>query len=174
MKDIFRKYRSPYFVETGSLDGKGIDAALSAGFNNVISIELSNRHYRFCRDKYKNRSEVTIVHGDSGLILGDVISEINDKITFWLDSHYSGGGTASGCEPVPLMRELQWIKDHHVKEHTILIDDMRLLRDKANEWSYLTFDENDLISFLKTINGNYKISYEDTSRSEKDVLVCRL
>ena len=39
----FKKYPNPVFVETGSLMGDGIQQALEAGFQKVISIELSEK-----------------------------------------------------------------------------------------------------------------------------------
>lgn len=172
--EIFAQCLSPYFIETGSYFGSGIYAAINAGFENIISIELSKVHYDFCEKKFWNNSKVKLIHGDSGLILSNVIANVNDQITFWLDGHHSGSNTASGCEPVPLIKELEQIKNHHIKKHIILIDDLRLLRNKDAEWSYLDYDETDLISFLKTINKDYQISYQDTVRGEKDILICRL
>ena len=39
MRHDFKKYLNPVFIETGSLQGKGIQAAIDAGFQKVISIE---------------------------------------------------------------------------------------------------------------------------------------
>ena len=119
------------FIETGSLFGCGIKRAIAAGYKKIISIELAEYYYQFCKShfsQYGNRVE--IVHGDSGKILGDVINKFNEPMTFWLDGHYSGGSesgvpeTAGANVQSPLMAELEFIRNHPIKTHAILVDDL--------------------------------------------------
>jgi hypothetical protein len=93
--------------------------------------------------------------------------------TFWLDAHWCGGETAGRGMTIPLMKELQIIERHRVKRHTILIDDMRMIRSKSEpEWCF-AYTEQDLIDMLLTINPAYQISY-DYGVDVNDVLIAKL
>lgn len=165
---VFHKYPNPVFVETGSHTGDGIQLALDAGFSRVISIELSDKYYNYCRQRFANDSRVTIVQGDTAFILYDVIKEIDDRITFWLDGHHSCGDTALGAFWAPLMQELDAIKRHHRNDHTILIDDMRCWKEPNPVHG---FYEPDLIAKLKSIRNDYILTREDTPAAPQDILV---
>jgi hypothetical protein len=58
-------------------------------------------------------------------LLPAILSRINKPCLFWLDGHYSAGGTAKGEKNTPIMEELTAIHFHPVKNHIILIDDAR-------------------------------------------------
>jgi len=165
--NIFNKYLNEYFVETGSFNGGGISWALDSGFKNVVSIELSELYYNKCKELYKTKDNVFLYLGDSSIILGDIIRSINTPMTFWLDGHYSGGDTAIGKYNSPLMQELDIIKDHPIKTHTILIDDMRCWNDLHE------FNKNDILNKLEEINKDYEITYED-GFIDKDILVAKI
>lgn len=173
MKHKFKKYVNQIFIETGSYTGDGIQAAINAGFPKIISIELSNKYYEQCKKRFKNNENVTIVLGDSINVLPEVLKNINERCTFWLDGHCSGGDTASGKYLVPLMQELLIIKEHHIKNHTILIDDMRLLKNHLAEWSNLNYSVKDIEETLLSINEEYKINYE-YGMVEDDILVAKI
>ena len=160
MKRDFKKYLNPYFIETGSYKGEGIQAALDAGFEKVISIELSVKYYRICRDKFRDNWRVKLFWGDSIYFLPIILKLIdNKKFTFWLDAHYSGGDTAEGR--VPILKELEIITAR--KGDTILIDDMRLYR---KGWDGITDKDIE-----KALVG-YDISYE-YGVAENDILVAQ-
>ena len=166
-KENFEKYPNEYFIETGSYMGDGIKQALDAGFKNIISIELSDKYYNLCKNRFANDNRVTIVRGDSYKVLPDVIKNINSSITFWLDGHHSSGDTAIGDYWAPLIQELDVIKNHKINIHTIMIDDMRC-------WEFLNpvhgFYKEDIISKLKEINKDYKFEYQD-GLQPNDILV---
>ena len=161
MKINFHPYISPVFLETGSYLGDGISAAIMAGFEEIYSIELSKKYYEHCKRKFSNNPNVHIIFGDSALILQSIINSIDKKITFWLDGHYSSGDTACGAYKVPLIQELEQIKSHPIKNHTILIDDIRLLRTKQNEFCDIKENIFDIEKIITSINKDYKISYID-------------
>ena len=120
-----------------------------------------------CRAKFgADYERIKLYYGDSGEILGDVISKINTPITFWLDGHYSGEETADSC---PLMKELEHIKSHPINTHTILIDDLRCwTKDQYG------FDLDDVKNKLKEINPNYIFSYESKDKFKDDILVAKV
>jgi len=49
-------YKNPYFLETGSYLGDGIEKAISAGFQTIISIELSQKYFELCTKKFSMHS----------------------------------------------------------------------------------------------------------------------
>ena len=152
--EIFKKYSNRYFVETGTHLGEGLQFALNAGFTWIRSVELDNRLFGRMDVLYGNNQHVTLYHGKSQELLKKMIRDINEPITFWLDAHYSGSGTARSEIDAPLLQELQIIRDHHIENHTILIDDIRLLGQK--ELSFITLEQ------IKNIfKENYKFSFEN-------------
>jgi ribosomal protein S17E len=159
--NILQKYMNRVFVETGSHAGEGIQSALDCGFNKIISIELSEKYYNFCVNRFKSNDKVVLVQGDVEIMLEGVISRLNEPITFWLDAHYSGDDTALGMQGDPIYEELEIIKQHPIKIHTLLIDDIRGMNvDKLKEK-------------VLEINENYQISFED-GFVPNDVLVAKI
>lgn len=168
--EVFKKYPNSYFIETGSYLGEGIDNAIKAGFENIISIELSKKYFDICQYRFKNYANVKIYYGDSYKILPEIINNINKPITFWLDGHHSAGDTALGDYYAPLLQELDAIREHSINTHTIMIDDMRCWAEPNPVHGF--FYPN-IIDKLHSINPNYTLTYED-GFVEKDVLVALL
>lgn len=166
---IFAENPNQYFIETGSYLGDGINFALQAGFQNIISIEIADKYYSHCSNRFANEPKVQVIKGDSAIILWDIIKTIDAPITFWLDGHCSGGDTGQGIAYCPLLHELAHIEKHPIKTHTILIDDVRCWQD-FNPVHGLTIE--DCIAKLKLINPAYQISYADGFVKD-DVLVCK-
>ena len=158
---ILKRYINPYFIETGSHIGNGIQSAIDSGFDDIISIELSEKYYNICKEKFKYNSKIALVFGDAELVLLDVINKIDNKITFWLDGHDSGDDTAAGLHADPIFQELEIIKQHKIKEHTILIDDIRGM------------DVNKLKEKILEINNDYVITFED-GYVPNDILVAKI
>jgi FkbM family methyltransferase len=149
----FKPFISSYFVETGTAESWTVDRILGAGFKFIHSIEIDPKLAEIAMKKYKNNPNVRIWHGDSGSILYDVIADINEPITFWLDTssrQYNLNG-----ENTPILRELDAIRRHHIKNHIIIIDDMHCT-------GTLLFDfitKESLIAKIKEINPHYVIRY---------------
>jgi hypothetical protein len=167
--NTFQKFPNEYFVETGTYLGEGVLLALNAGFKHVYSIELSPDLYKNCLKKFQNSSRVKLFLGSSENLLENVIRNINKPITFWLDAHYSGGNTAKGIEFSPIMKELEIIKNHPIKTHTILIDDVRCMGGQG--FDFVTLDQ--IINKILEINPKYKISFE-SGFIEDDILVAQI
>jgi hypothetical protein len=163
----FKKYKNEIFIETGSFLGDGIQQALDAGFDQVISIELSSKYFSISLSRFNLCPNVKVIFGDSHKILKDILPKINKRVTFWLDGHYSMEDTALGEYWSPLMQELDVIEKHTIKDHTIMIDDMRCWREYDPKHGFV---ERDLIDKLMQINPKYKFEYLN-SDFEKDILV---
>lgn len=169
--NTFNKYLNTYFIETGCYMGDGITQAIQSGFKFIKSIELSDKYFNMCVDKFRSFENVEIIKGDSAKVLSDVIENIDERITFWLDGHHSCGDTALGEYWSPLLVELAAIKKHKIKTHTILIDDMRCWKEKTvnHDW-----DTEDVMASLKEINSDYTFTFIDGLRHEKDILVAAI
>lgn len=144
-------------VETGSYMGDGILNALCGGAQEIHSIELSPKYYFFCKERFAKKSNVHIHLGNSATTLFEVIQDIDEPITFWLDAQFSGFDMAYGGKMTPILDELEQIKRHHIKNHTILIDDVR----QFGTWYFGDITKEQIIEKIYEINPNYSISYSD-------------
>lgn len=168
--DQFRKYAyNSTFIETGTWYGSGIEAALNSGFKKIYSIELSNDLYEYNKNKFKNFSNITIIKGDSKEKIKDILNILNERATFWLDAHGCGGKSSYSDTYTALIGELDAISKHHIKNHTILIDDVRLFA--TGEMDFIS--KESVIEMLKTINPNYKIYFIDCG-FKNDILVAEI
>ncbi|MEM7063916.1 MAG: hypothetical protein AAF572_12215 [Cyanobacteria bacterium P01_B01_bin.77] len=161
------RYMNPVFVETGTYKGHGISAALAAGFSKVYSIEVSKDFYDNAVQKFKSeiaQGIVEIILGDSLSCLPKVISGIDSNITFWLDAHTTLG--YQGEKSCPLYEELDAISTHPIKNHTILVDDLRLLSQDG--WG-ASVSQSKIMKKIQNINSNYSLTYEN-GKIENDVL----
>jgi len=125
------KYNCSLFIETGSATGDGIDGAILAGFDKIISMELANSYYNYCKNKYPNHNNVTLIHGDSRAELKTVLAKnLSCDVFFWLDAHDSGGETVGDDVLGTLPQELETIvkfRDYHYGRIIIAIDDLDTL-----------------------------------------------
>ena len=133
------------FIETGSYLGDGIQLAIESGFDEIFSIEVSDKHVKLCQNRFQNYDNVKILKGDSMYELPKLLEEYkNEKFTYWLDGHYSHGDTGE----------------------IIYVDDMRILRNLNSEVNL----EN-IISVIKKYKNNFKISYEDSTLHSGDLVI---
>lgn len=99
--------------------------------------------------------------GYSKKILHELLNNINEPVTIYLDAHFSGGTTAFGEEEVPLLFELEILKNRKYDD-IIIIDDCRLLGktgicgacDNYPIYPTMTYDwtnitENNIINLMK-------------------------
>lgn len=171
---VFNKYLNRIFIETGSCYGAGIDNAINAGFEKIYSIELSESLYRHCCMTFYNNENVVLLQGDSPKVLTEILTKIDEPVTFWLDAHYSGGETTKGDKVSPLLDELESISNHHIKTHTIIIDDLRDLGTYADG-----LNVDSLKDIIRNINPNYNFILEDGVITDSflvpnDILVAKI
>ena len=167
-KEILRKYLTNCFIETGTFQGQGVEEALAAGFPFVRSVELSSSLYTKNLAKFHNNPSVKLYLGASEKLLGLMIEDLTKPATFWLDAHYSGGITEMSDQVCPLIEELEIIARHPVKDHVLLIDDVRLFGN------YLPGITVEIVkNAVRKINPAYQFSFEDGEVPD-DILVCRI
>ncbi len=109
------------FVETGTHAGWMIDK-IGDKFERVYSIELDDSLFSAAAERFKDKRNVRLYHGDSAILINDILKDLDDRAVFWLDAHGSGEITADNA---PVVKELESIFAHPLKSHLIFIDDAR-------------------------------------------------
>lgn len=134
-------------IETGSYIGETINNIKNL-FKKVISIEITDKYYNFCKKKFINDKNVEIIKGDSINLLPIVIDKNNKKnMLFFLDGHYSSGDTGIGKVEVPLFEELMVIKNN-TKNSLVIIDDADLFGYKDDKISWVDITESNILEVL--------------------------
>ncbi|MEM3484492.1 MAG: hypothetical protein QXI12_02575 [Candidatus Methanomethyliaceae archaeon] len=132
VKDYAREFDLHVFVETGTFMGDMVDGVKDV-FDEIYSIELSDDLYREAAKRFARARHITILHGDSGQVLKEVLPRVNQPCLFWLDAHYSGGITAKGASETPIEREIANIFGlSSPTRHVILVDDARCFNGKGD------------------------------------------
>jgi hypothetical protein len=139
------------FIETGTYKGDAIEY-IKNDFENIFTIELSDKYADESINRFKNESKIKIIKGDSGVELPKLLNDISGPCVFWLDGHYSYKGTAMSNKETPILEELKPILLRS-ENNIILIDDARLF---IGTHSYPTIFS--LVKFVKKYNKSYKIS----------------
>ena len=166
--DYQNKYGFSTFIETGTCEGNMVEAQKNI-FDKIISIELSERLWNIAIMRFKDIDKITILHGDSANVLPVLLKKISEPCVFWLDGHYSGGGTAKGNKVCPIYQELAAIFNNS-NRHIILIDDARLFSGKND---YPTIEA--LTAYIKAKSDSYTLSIEnDIIAIQSDVIKKKL
>lgn len=152
---LFKKYKNNHniLLETGTHHGDGVSNALKAGFNKIISVEILPELYEECMNKFSKEIKENKVHlflGDSNEKIKEMLELIDEPAFFFLDGHFNDGE--------PLWKELEEIKNHPIKTHTIVVDDIP---------NYFGNGEKVKEKILK-INPDYVFTCEDSYNSGTD------
>jgi hypothetical protein len=150
IKFYAKKYNIETLIETGTYEGEMI-SALEKEFKRIFSIELDKTLAEKAKIIFSNCKKITIIFGDSGKKLKEVLKEVRSPCLFWLDAHYSGGKSARGKKETPIREELKEIVKHS-KEHIILINDA----NNFGEGNYPSYEE-----IKKIIEGNFKLKIKN-------------
>jgi hypothetical protein len=127
-----RVYDCKIFIETGS--GSGVTTTQMAALGLAChTIELDTPRFLQVRDRFANTANVTVHHGDSEEILPALLASLGTRALFWLDAHYSWDGLQRAPKETPIVAEALAILRHPIKDHVILIDDMRLFGKPVGE-----------------------------------------
>lgn len=166
LQEVLIKYVNPIFVETGTCNGGGVSAAIHAGFGRIYSIEISQEKQLKNAERFRGIKGVTLITGDSSEELVRLLPHIDAPATFWLDAHFE-----RNKPKCPLYDELDAIASHPIKTHTIMIDDMRVIGKEV--WGKKV-SKDLIIEKLLVINKEYRISFEDNTMAENDIMVASL
>lgn len=125
VRQVADAHGSRVLVETGTFMGDMVDA-MRDRFDHVYTIELSDELHHRATERFAGCSNVTLVHGDSGVELRRIAQELPaGNNLFWLDGHWSGGPTAKGPTDTPVADELSVTLPRVAQGDVILIDDAR-------------------------------------------------
>lgn len=156
------KGNSNTFIETGTYLGGGIETAKRVGFRDIYSIEFSDFYYNKCKEKYQTDREIKLYKGDSSMLLRQILKNINHQCVFFLDAHYCGDDTTGLSNVwIPIKNELESIKNHSIKNHIIIIDDLSVMDNshfdlKTQKWAGAP-GLDVVLDLLININPNYNI-----------------
>lgn len=158
-RNYFAEYKgtSKVFIETGSYRGDGIQLAIDAGYELIVSIDNDPANIEFCTNRFPEEVE------SAKVIL--VLSESHEGLSFikhgslnpviWLDAHWQMlEGTDPGQNPFPLLKELDAIKKSNRKDATIIIDDMLIMQRDI-----VGYTKKEIEKAIYKINPDYKIEY---------------
>jgi hypothetical protein len=161
----YLKY-STTFIETGSGRGAGIQRALDAGYEMVLSVELHDGLFEHCLKRFSSDQRVTLFKGYSYDCLPKMLKE---RSVIFLDAHPAGPETAGHEElmkegtgsafdqDIIIKKELEAIFSHR-KDHCIIIDDCQ--------------GENHLTLYYKSLMPGYKFRFYDQDGHKDKILVC--
>lgn len=124
------------FFETGTGDGSTLrEMARDDTFDLLVSVELGEDNYLLNQRQFLLEPRVKLIHGDSDVVLPQMLDILYRPCVFWLDAHYCG--SHRGQVDTPVLSELVHIFSRQ-RDNVILIDDARLFgRDPA----YPTIEE---------------------------------
>ena len=142
-------------IETGTYLGDMVEAQKSV-FKKIYSIELGEELFINAVKRFEKDKNVKILRGDSGIVLNDLMPNINGPAIFWLDGHYSEGITAQGMKDCPILEELTAIFAVQKFNHTVLIDDARLFTG-SNDYPSV----KELREFIKSKIQYFTFTIED-------------
>lgn len=169
-KNLRLKYYCDYFLETGYYMGSGVERAIKAGFEKIFSIEISSIHVENGKKRHENYitlGQVEIINDDSRNLYKTIKQFPNKRFLFFLDAHADQSNQHEKSIACPVIEELEAIRNHPIKDHVILVDDMRLFRSQSAWARGILVDK--IITELHKINPNYKISFFK-GVAENDVL----
>ncbi|MFH1184355.1 MAG: hypothetical protein V1755_04860 [Chloroflexota bacterium] len=125
VREAGRAFGIRTLVETGTFEGRMI-SAVRASFRSIYSVELDIGLYLAAWARFAGVASVTILHGDSGKVLRELLPRVLEPCVFWLDAHFSGGNTIRGDKDSPIIDELNALDDHASRfDDVVLIDDAR-------------------------------------------------
>jgi SAM-dependent methyltransferase len=111
-------------LETGTFLGDTTHFLSSRGYR-VVTVEIDPRLAAMARIRFHNVDNIQIIEGDSGSLLPGLIAKLGEPALFYLDGHYSGGGTGKGEQETPVVKEVAAILADAQRGSFVIIDDAR-------------------------------------------------
>tara|TARA_R100001015_G_scaffold19003_2_gene14081 strand:- start:11764 stop:12372 length:609 start_codon:yes stop_codon:yes gene_type:complete len=162
-------------METGSEKGFGIEHALKyKNIKEVHSVEINEKFYDFCGQKFKHDDRVKLWLGSSENRLKEMLESIShlDSCLYWLDAHlpsdpgsYFKHDRVDNDVEFPLEIEMKIIKENRdTSKDYFIIDDLRIYIDgpfqhTGKSWPHHHlypnfFPHKDGISFIEDLFGD--------------------
>lgn len=150
------------FVETGTGPGGGLFHAFKVGFENYYSVDIDSKFYNDCMYVFEEYDNVYLAQGESYDALEIWLKDIDSKCMFWLDAHPNNPDETSLPNKI-LFAELEVIKKHPYKEHSILID---------NVPEYFSNSIEQIKEKLLEINPNYTVGLKTGAEGRSNYVLC--
>jgi hypothetical protein len=166
-----KKEKYNIFVETGTANGD-TSFEMEKIFDEIYTIELSEHSYYNTKKKYSG-NKINFFLGDSSEIINIILPNISTNAVFFLDGHYSGGGTVAGKKHVPLYEELSSINSLFKYKGIIIIDDYRLFKTLDGgicDWTHI--NKEHCLEILK--NRTCKVYHLPSSHHPEDRMVIEI
>lgn len=157
----------PNFIETGTFRGLAIQMALNSGFQNIHSVEINPYFYHAAKLRHRGDPRVNMYLGDSAAWLPVILGMIMEPSVIWLDAHPHDtpeGPTPDNC---PILKELDALVEHPIKDHVILIDDIDVF---SADGSAIRIEQ--IMDRIESINPRYEASKLDSG--PYGILVCKM
>ena len=181
LDEIRNKYDCINYFETGLYDpttNVSLKQALKCNFDKLYSIEIRQDFV----EKAKEIFNEDIKNGRLNLYLDDstnmdkYLIELDKKTLFFLDAHVDNSNIHNYKKKCPLIEELSAIANLKRKDHIILVDDLRILKNKF-PWGETSYGSINFLEEIKTkilsINKDYKFLTLN-GHIENDVLIAYL
>lgn len=154
IKKYAKKHSCTALIETGTYKCDMI-VATRKRFEYIASVEVMEPLYLEAQKKVQKYTNVHLYLGDSQKRLGTMIAEcmqtnLDYKIIFWLDGHYSGGVTGKGEKDTPIVEEIEEIYKSGIASFVLCIDDARCFTHEGEFIDYPTLEY-----FLKIIKEKW-------------------
>jgi hypothetical protein len=157
-KTIFEKYKADctIFFETGTHKGDSVQDAYDLGFERIISIEIQERFYDYCMQRFQLLDaweQIKLFLGRSEDNIEKLVQEwVNGRAMFWLDAHETNS---------PYKLEIEAIMKHERNDHVIIIDDIDKYRIDTKWIKDTLFKHNPFYIFTETkgISSSQLIAY---------------
>ncbi len=125
VKAYAARFESKAFVETGTYYGDML-AACYRTFEALYSIELNEHLYLRAQQRFARHPKITLIPGDSAVLLATVLDAVNQPCLIWLDAHAVHGYRDEDHAITPIQRELEQVLESDLRDYVLLIDDARL------------------------------------------------
>lgn len=166
IKELKEKHNCVNFFETGLWDARSdvsSKQALRAGFEKVFCIELRDQWIEIGNEVFANeiKDEKYYLYHDDSVNMSKYLNQdhFENKTMFFLDAHVDNINIRNYKKICPVIDELLAIKSLSRKDHVILIDDLRLLK-QPYPWGERTYGPMNFMEAIKQIileiNPKYK------------------
>tara|TARA_B100002019_G_C21190153_1_gene558367 strand:- start:254 stop:946 length:693 start_codon:yes stop_codon:yes gene_type:complete len=163
---VFFRYtdESTVWVETGTY--KGTSTEFFSKYSKFVhTIEPEFKLFSTTKSELNNKgyTNINFYNGTSEEMLDKVLNDIQcEKLSIWLDGHWSGGDTFLGEKPTPVLEELKIIKKYlqKFKQISILIDDIRDFNNYDRQSNNNYPEKNILIKWGLDNKFSWEINYD--------------
>jgi hypothetical protein len=123
VRDYAQRYGLRVLIETGTYYGEMV-AAMKHRFAEIHSVEFDSALAARAAKKFSRSPHLHIHHGDSQIVVPELLKSLKEPALFWLDAGYYGWAGLQG-DKQRLTSELEAILRDSRYPHVILMDDAR-------------------------------------------------